>query len=591
MLRTAMIFTLVILVQLINAQTVSEEHEALVSEATEFFNDEEFVLAHPLYSQLVSLYPGNPEFNFKFGACAIYNGEDRNLAIKHLNFGAKKGNDARAYYYLDRAHHLNYDFKEAIKAYEKFEQKADPKVKSDFDAPRQIEMCEFGGGLLTSIKDLVVLDKKETNENDFFRYYNLDDIGGKILTVPEDLKTKIDKKKEHTGTIHFPGESTVIYFSSYGKDEKNGTDLYRANILPDGEFGGVEKLKGYVNTVYDEDYAYMHPDGRTLFFASKGHNSMGGYDVFKSVYDENNDSFGPPENLDFAINTPDDDIFYVVDSLKNTAWFASGRSSSLGNLHVYKVMVKGIPLQLTFLQGDFISEIDSEQKIAKIVVRDELTDRPISEVHTDPVTGDYLLSISKPGLYKFQVEAENSPIVHEGIVEIPVFDESVAVRQELRLVRENGMEKLIINNFFDEILNLDLAQLSMEVLQNKAGLEVNVNDELLAELNTPEETLTIEKSLENAPIAAGFAEGTSIEDVKDDAQNSVYDIDEFLKEIDEKINLALLYADKKQKLSNEKLNEAERLMNEANKEDEQDYVRKMVEADQLMKLFHSIFSN
>ena len=49
----------------------------------------------------------------------------------------------------------------------------------------------------------------------------------------------------------------------------------------------------------------MHPDGRSFYFSSKGHNSMGGYDVFKSTYDKGLDVFGAPVNMDFAVNTPD----------------------------------------------------------------------------------------------------------------------------------------------------------------------------------------------------------------------------------------------------------------------------------------------
>jgi hypothetical protein len=53
------------------------------------------------------------------------------------------------------------------------------------------------------------------------------------------------------------------------------------------------KLAGYVNTDQDEDFAFLHPDGRTFYFSSKGHNSMGGYDVFRTTYDKGLDAFGP----------------------------------------------------------------------------------------------------------------------------------------------------------------------------------------------------------------------------------------------------------------------------------------------------------
>ena len=107
-------------------------------------------------------------------------------------------------------------------------------------------------------------------------------------------------------------QSTEIFFASYGKEDH--TDIYKARIMADGSFSEPQKLSGSVNSKFDEDFPFMHPDGQTLYFSSKGHNSMGGFDVFKSKLTSGN-QFNAPINLDFAINSPDDDIFYIV-----TAW-------------------------------------------------------------------------------------------------------------------------------------------------------------------------------------------------------------------------------------------------------------------------------
>jgi Tol biopolymer transport system component len=105
-----------------------------------------------------------------------------------------------------------------------------------------------------------------------------------------------------------------IYFSSKGKDGITGKDIY-VTSRTNGVFSTPVKVKGDVNTPYDEDYAYMHPNGHTLYFASKGHGSMGGYDIFRSEWDNATQQFGPAINMDFAINTPDDDVFFITDSL------------------------------------------------------------------------------------------------------------------------------------------------------------------------------------------------------------------------------------------------------------------------------------
>lgn len=498
--------------------------EELKTEAENFFENGEFLKAHPLYSQLVSLHPRSQEYNFRFGASTVFNGSDYETAIKHLKYATHKtGVDPRAHYYLGMAQQLNYAFDEAIKAYNNFLNLADAKTLKGFDVNHKIEQCKSGKGLLSQIKDVVVLEKTSSRKEDFFRFFNLDAMGGRLLAMPEELKTKLDKKKGGDALIYYPGSTAKIYFSSYGKDESTGKDIFSAYILPDGSFSDAEKLKGGVNTLYDEDYAFMHPDGKTLYFCSKGHSSMGGYDIFRSIYNPSTDSFSSPENMDFAINTPDDDIFFVSDSSNTTACFASGRSSQQGELHVYKVKVQGIPVQAVFLEGDFISEIAPDAKKAKISVKDEMTGRPIANVSSSVDGGDYIISLPKSGRYLFEVEPSNSTVIHEGIVEVPNFNEPVVLQQELRIIRENGQEILVINNFFENPITERVADYTAQLMRQKSSLDVNASPELIAQVED-EANLTVKRTVENAPMLAGFSENESVESIRSDIKSQATDM-------------------------------------------------------------------
>ena len=496
MRRIALVIALwAVLIATGSAQKNNTEQQ-LVKQANELFDQGEFLQAFPLYSQLVSLYPQDPMYNYKFGACAIYGQPDKSQAIKHLTFATRKNvEDPMAWYYLGRAYHLDYRFKDALEAYKAFEQKVDSKIAEKYNTSREIEMCNYGTGLLANMKDVVVINKVESDRENFFRYFNVEDVGGKILTVPLELRTKLDEKSNEPGIMFYPNNSTTIYFSSYGKDGATGKDIYKANVLPDGKFSTPEKLKGGVNTKYDEDFCFMHSNGTTFYFASKGHNSMGGYDIFKCTYDPATDSFGDAINLDFAINTPDDDILYITDKNNERAYFASGRSSDQDHLNVYNVMVKGIPTQVIYLKGEFVSEINPDQKNAHIVVKDAMSERPVQEMNTDGSNGSYVLFIPKAGDYKFYVTTENSPLVHEGAVKIPDYGQPVAFRQEMRLVKEQGVEKLVINNFFDTPLTDDLASLAADMLRKKAGLEVNASEDLMREVEQdPMDDIIVEKT-------------------------------------------------------------------------------------------------
>jgi hypothetical protein len=525
------------------AQKAGSEQQ-LAKEAHTHFAAGDFLKAYPIYSQLVSLYPGNEDYLYRFGACAIYSDPDKTKAVQYLTSATRKDvKDPMAWYYLGKAYHLNYQFRDAVKAYETFVSKSDPKVASKMNAQREIETCIYGSNLLANIKDVQVLNKVEADRANFFRYMNLEGVGGRILTVPDELRTSFDKKQKETGVIHYPGNSTTIYFSSYGKDGSTGKDIYRANILPDGKFSAPEKLKGDVNTKYDEDYCFMQSDGKTLYFSSRGHNSMGGYDIFKSVYDPSTDSFGPAINLDFAINTPDDDIFFIADSLNQRAYFASGRSSDQSHIHVYGVRVQGIPMQIIYLKGEFLSEIDPSQKNARIQVKEDISGRVVMDVTSDQANGNYIMYVPKAGTYNFFVRTENSPVMHQAVVEIPSFEKPVALRQEMRLINQGGQEKLVVTNYFDVPLDEDLASLAAGMLREKSRLEVNATEEDMTE--PAPVAVAVERDMKNTALAAGFAEGVSAMQVTDAMNREAAEIEKFVAESEQKYTNAYAYAQKK----------------------------------------------
>ncbi len=518
--RTAFTLFVLILTVCTGIAQSSKQGDEVLQRAEQLFEQERFAEAYPLFSQLVSLKPNDPNVNFKFGATSLYAGVAKEKAVKHISFALKKGcSDPRAWFYLGKAHHLNYDFAKAEDAYSKYLEKVSPKEKNPLPAQRNLQMCRQGGKLLSNIRDVVVLEKTEAAESDFFRYYNLEEIGGRVLRTPDELLTKYDKKNELVSVMHYPGDAVTIYFTSYGKDGSSGKDIYRASILPGGAYSTPERLPDVINTEFDEDFAFMHPDGKTFYFASRGHNSMGGYDIFKSTYDPVNDTFSKPENLDFAINTPDDDLFYVVDSLKQTAYFASGRSSAQGQLHVYKVMVQSKPVELMFIAGGYKPEAPGLDKKAKITITDELTGRPVLETIADATRGGYLLELPKAGMYRIDVLPTGGAVKHTGVFNVPVFDRSVALAQELRIVNEEGIEKLIITNSFDEPLDVNLAELAADALRRRSSLDVNVSDEALRELEKLKEqepgSLREELNLDDLVVQAGFKAGTSPQAIVD----------------------------------------------------------------------------
>jgi len=561
------------------SQEIAQPHKAIVKAANERFELKNYSEAKKNFSQLISYYPSNVEFNFKFGVCNVMLGGDPNASVVHLSYAQSAGYEKDVEYYLGRAFHRNYDFNKAIKSFQKYKIKASKSDVVERDVDRYIDMCRNGKGLLNSIKDVVVLDKKQGTPDNFFRFYDLQNLGGKILAIPEELKTKQDKKRDFNGVFYFNGNSDVIYYASYGKSGETGKDIYEAHLLPNGKFGRVAKLGGDINSNYDEDYAFLHADGRTMYFSSKGHNSMGGYDVFKSEYDEGTSTFRNVINMDFAVNTPDDDIFYITDSSHNNAWFSSNRNVGEKEMNVYNVKVKGIPINLIFIKGNFIADFDESMKNAQIVMKDELTGKVISKVKTNSITGEYILFLTKPGLYKIEVNADNRPLTHQGYVQIPIFDEAVALGQELRLINESGQEKLIINNSFDLPLDVDMSELSKEFLRRKSGLEITPENEIIADVV---EDIHIAQTTENAVLSAGFSEGTTVSQIVENSREDIAIINHEIEEIKKNNKAAFAYALAKQTEADSKLKESQDRFKESEKLEGNEYRTKILESNRLL---------
>ena len=147
-----------------------------------FFEEGNYVQAYAAYSQLVSLYGSNPIYAFRFGAAGIYATTDREKCVFFMKDGVRRGyTEPETHYYLARAYHLSYNFKEALAEYEKFETSAEKKQLAKSDCKAQKLSAESGLNLMNSIKDVQVLEKTEAEKSSFYRYMNIDPSIGKII--------------------------------------------------------------------------------------------------------------------------------------------------------------------------------------------------------------------------------------------------------------------------------------------------------------------------------------------------------------------------------------------------------------------------
>lgn len=472
------------------AQKKDKEEAALIKQADQLFNNKQYAEALPLYSQLLAIYKADPNYHYRYGACLLFTSELKDESYSYLKFATSKGAvDPEAFYFLGKAYHLNYRFRTALNYYQDFKSKADAKLLKQYPVDLEIQACNSGSELLSNISDLNVIKKQTVKASDFYRAYDLNDFGGKLIAKPEELKTPNDLKKGDNSLIYFQPDKGKVYFSSYGESGEN-YDLFSAELNSEGNWVNVRSLGPTINTPYDDMYPFVNADGTMLYFSSLGHNSMGGFDIFKAEIVGDND-FKEPKNLDYAVNTPEDDILYIVDKSNREAYFASTRNNKMGDITVYRVYVDRPPLKELFIAGSYDNK---GKKAAKIQIKNIETGEVISEVNTDN-SGDYLVKIPNGGKFQIYVEPADEDVIHTGTFEVKKLESFRPLRQKMDVTDINGQETLVISNLFDDANAVD-EETKAKLFAQKANLNVN------AESGGPETNATAnnEGSSENSNV-------------------------------------------------------------------------------------------
>ncbi|MDD2412927.1 MAG: hypothetical protein PHR79_08440 [Bacteroidales bacterium] len=165
----------------------------------------------------------------------------------------------------------------------------------------------------------------------------------------------INSKYEESSAAMSPDKRYII-ISSKRPGGFGGSDLYISKKLPNDSWSEPRNLGPTINTEYDEDFPSFSPCATKLYFASKGHQGMGGYDLFKSDIDLPTSSFSVPQNLKYPINTPDDNKTISFTRSGRYAYIADLRKEGHGNLDIYKVIFHDIPAPYVTYAGNIFDK-------------------------------------------------------------------------------------------------------------------------------------------------------------------------------------------------------------------------------------------
>lgn len=204
-----------------------------------------------------------------------------------------------------------------------------------------------------------------------------------------------------------------LYFCSERKGGQGSGDIWVSTKISKTEWGKPVNLGAVVNSEEDEISVFEHPDGKTLFFSSKGHLNMGGYDIFKTVKNEKGE-WSQPENMGYPINSLGDDIDFVLNTETGRAYFSSIRPDGEGEFDIYEIDMSNFGLKagdvkeklnLSILKGEVISAHDAQKLAVTIKIANKTSGKIENEIQSDE-DGNYFIMLPGKNTYELTVEYE-----------------------------------------------------------------------------------------------------------------------------------------------------------------------------------------
>lgn len=295
------------------------------AEAERLFNARQYSGAKKIYEQLLKSKSTDPLYSYRLARCH-YELKEWKEAI--LNFEISGTRYPLTQWYLAESFFNFYRFEEAAAAFENFIATLSPDDKRIPDIEQQKSRAETAARLLRRVEDIAIIDSVITDKASFLKKY---DIGPELGTLRQTLlkrgvETVADK------IVYTTQRADRQIFS----DTLGGrTDIFSSFRLFD-RWSDPVSVSDAVNSPANENYPFLLPDGLTLYFASDGENSIGGYDIFVTRYSSVSQGFLNPENVGFPFNSPANDYMMAIDELHGIGWFATDRRQPAGKVAVYK---------------------------------------------------------------------------------------------------------------------------------------------------------------------------------------------------------------------------------------------------------------
>lgn len=336
---------------------------------------------------------------------------------------------------------------------------------------------------------------------------------GSTWSKPVKMNKNINSKY-HESSASYSNDAKTLYFVSNKPGGFGEHDIYYTKWDPiKKDWGEAVNIGPVINTKHNEESVVIHPDGKTLYFSSQGHETMGGYDIFMSKLQADGVTWGKPENIGYPINSVDDDVFFVINASGRRGYYSSFKADGYGEKDIYMITFLGPekPLQLSAEDNLLANiaepvrekliekQVDAATKritILKGVVRDEKTLKPLysdielidveenktlAKFESNETTGKYLVSLPSGKNYGLIVRADGY-LFHSENFNIPETAAYQEVVKNIDLKRVEVGSKIVLKNIFYDYNKATLRDASKNELDRLIKLLVE-NPTLKIELS------------------------------------------------------------------------------------------------------------
>ena len=191
-------------------------------------------------------------------------------------------------------------------------------------------------GMRAATQKVMFVDSVVVNKSKLLKSLNIPDESGSVT----DYNSFFERTEQPNAVVYLNQLKNKCVFSKYAD---NGWGLYSSELIG-GKWANTMPLEGLDMAGNDVDinWPFLLSDGTTLYFAAKGEESIGGYDIFMTRYDESTGAYLKPENIGMPFNSTSNDYFYVVDEFDGYGWFATDRNQPEGSVCIYSFILNNV---------------------------------------------------------------------------------------------------------------------------------------------------------------------------------------------------------------------------------------------------------